>query len=115
VRGQTSYRWYGRFVGGAVPDSDPATWGQCAHAIRVPGNASAYEVGVVQTGPGTYSLRHDSFCEGFGLIPIAGHGLARLKTEYAYIRAARRLQADGYTQITRTIDADGRTVIRATR
>ena len=63
--GQTTYQWYGKWLNDwhgdqAAADSgfDPATFGQCEHAIKADG--ATYEIGVVPnpTGKG-YRLIYD--------------------------------------------------------
>ena len=55
-QGQATFRWYGRYIGD-YPDFEkrlrslginPADYGKCTHAIRVPG--ADYEIGLVQQG-----------------------------------------------------------------
>ena len=49
VRGQQTYCWYGRSVGDyALPVGfAKEDLGTCEHAIRIPGNDRAYEIGIV--------------------------------------------------------------------
>ena len=53
VRHQQTYRWYGTSVGdhplptGFAKDD----LGTCEHAIRIPGNDHAYEIGIVTSVP----------------------------------------------------------------
>lgn len=106
VEGQTTFRWYGRFVGDTVPDSDPQTWGTCAHAIRVKGKAGAYEIGVVKV-EGGYRLRYDAWMGGYGLEVAAGAKLGKLRLAYGLQAAERKLKRQGYT-VQRKIGKLGR-------
>ena len=76
--GQTTFAWYGRFVGDSTPPAgrNPRDYGQCTHAIRVPG--ARYEVGVVQALDGDgWDLLWDSYDAG-GLAGKLGAKAERL-------------------------------------
>ncbi len=60
-RGQTSFRWYSSGYG---------TNDKCAHAISVPNNRNAYEIGVIPDGE-KMTLKYDFFGD-------AGHAMSRL-------------------------------------
>ena len=53
-RGQTTFRWFGQYMGDSrVPAGmDPANYGKCAHAIGFkegdPRHGTAYEIGVAE-------------------------------------------------------------------
>lgn len=92
--GQTTYRWYGRFVGDYPL---PAGYkvedlGRCTHAIRVPG--ADYEIGVV-TRDGKTTLLWDFFRPG-GLEAVIGQGGAKLKQVYAAEATKRAARKAGY-------------------
>ena len=87
VRGQQTYRWYGRSVddyplpvGFAKDDL-----GTCEHAIRIPGNDHAYEIGVVtrRDGKPGYVLLWDFYQGGYGLVERVGANAERLQQMYA--------------------------------
>lgn len=66
--GQTTYRWYGRWENDyAAEDAAyklgirPETYGQCRHAIAIPGDDRSYEIGVVERSDGTYALVLDFY------------------------------------------------------
>jgi len=63
VHGQTSYEWYGRFVGDSpMPEGlNEQMLGKCDHAIKVPG--ATYEIGVIKTGE-HYELHCDQWRSG---------------------------------------------------
>jgi hypothetical protein len=69
--------------------------GTCDHAISVPGNKEAYEIGVVQDGS-NYKLQWDSFAGGKGLVQYVGQGANKLKQEYAVSVAEKQARRDGY-------------------
>jgi len=93
VEGQTSFKWYGRWMNDYDAHDaayrrgiDPKNYGRCKHAIRIPGDSKAYEVGVVakQDGSG-YELCWDSWSGGFGLQAYVGKDCENLKHEYAKV------------------------------
>ena len=101
---QKKFKWYGRWVGDTRgPGSayaegyDSKTFGTCEHAIAVPNNPGAYEVGVVANnkGPG-YVLHYDNWQGGYGLEGVAGRNLARLTEEYNAVVTERQLAAEGF-------------------
>ncbi len=118
VRGQTSYRWYGRRVNDTpLPVGLTAeTLGQCQHAIKVPG--INYEIGVVETSPGRYTVAYDFFGsggysghDGERLRTKFGHGLGKLVQMYGVhkatregakvgLRAVRHVTTDGSIRLT---------------
>ncbi len=117
VRGQKTYRWFGRWVndyrgGVAAVDNghDPKTFGHCEHAIRVKnGQGHEYEIGLVRRldgGPG-WELVYDNWCGGNGLEAKAGTGLVDLKRSISTQVATRHLQRQGY-RVVKTVDARGR-------
>ena len=103
VRGQRTHNWFGTWmndwnVGAAAATQgyDPKTFGQCDHAIRVPG--SRYEVGLVPSKDGTgYALVYDTWGpEGQTISRALGTGLDKLKVEYACAAGARAMARKGY-------------------
>ena len=57
--GQTSYRWFGEFVGDTpMPEGMTVEdLGTCSHAVRIPG--CKYEVGVLKGVDGSHSIVYD--------------------------------------------------------
>lgn len=87
VRGQTSYRWYGRSVGDyALPEGYTVEQlGRCTHAIRVPGNRQAYEIGVVARPNGDgFDLLWDFYQGGGGLESLVGKDCGGLLEAYHF-------------------------------
>jgi hypothetical protein len=110
VNGQKTYRWYGRSVGDyPLPTGFTAEdLGKCEHAIRIPGNTAAYEIGVVarRDGKPGYTLQWDFYCGGYGMEKIVGQNASKLRQEYAAQVATKHMQRQGY-RVTRSIDAKG--------
>lgn len=71
--GQKKYKWYGRHVGDyPLPEGfKKEDLGKCDHAIGIPGNKNAYEIGVVKQGD-SYTMLWDFWNGGYGLEPVAG-------------------------------------------
>jgi len=91
---QTTYEWYGRFVGDApLPeDINIEDLGRCDHAIKVPG--CRYEIGVVKKGD-TYHLLYDGWSYG-GLEKAIGKDAGILKQAYTVERIKRDALKKGY-------------------
>lgn len=118
VPGQTTFRWYGRFMDDTVPNPDypPELWGTCAHAIRYPGaSAQTYEIGVVPRANGEpgYELLFDSWDQATRPLAKAAGGVAltTLRNRYAKHAALRSpamaaLRRQGY-RVTETTNAQG--------
>lgn len=82
--GQKTYKWYGRSVGdyplpAGMTEKD---LGKCTHAISIPDNSRAYEIGVIEQKDGTFRLVWDFYQGGFGLQPIVGNDCKTLVGEY---------------------------------
>jgi hypothetical protein len=88
--GKRTYRWFGRWIGDyPLPEGiDRSQLGKCDHAIGVPSNDMAYEIGIVSNGDGSYSLLWDFWQGGFGLQQRVGDGCRNLVERYG-IEAAR--------------------------
>lgn len=86
VRGQQTYRWYGdRGQKEGVPEGfQRAELGHCEHAIRIPNNPTAYEIGVVtrRDGQAGYTLLWDSWNKGYGMTDYVGEGCETLSQMY---------------------------------
>lgn len=83
--GQTTCRYY---AGRKEP---------CTHAIVVPGNTDAYELGVLQEEDGTFSLLFDSYGGGNGLIDKIGRNADRLMQEVSVAMSIRHMRMKGRT------------------
>src|SRR5438552_1836555 len=86
VRDQKQYKWFGRSVGDyPLPEGfSEKDLGKCEHAIRIPGNRSAYEIGVVKSRTGTgYQLVWDFWQGGYGMEKmVGGKDGDKLKQQY---------------------------------
>jgi hypothetical protein len=116
VRGQTTYKWYGRHVGDyPLPAGfTREDLGRCDHAIRVPGNNQAYEIGVVKRRDGRpgYVLLWDFWRGGYGLVEKVGENANRLKQAYAIEAAKRAAWRAGHRVLGEIRKADGTIVLR---
>ena len=110
VRGQQTYRWYGKHVGDYPLPAGfaEADLGRCEHAVRIPGGDAAadaegdeppYEIGVVRRRDGRpgYVLHWDFFAGGYGLEKVAGPACGLLKQAYATVVAKRQAMRQGFT------------------
>jgi len=83
---KTSYKWYGRYVGDyPLPEGFvKEELGKCLHAIGIPNDKKAYEVGVVRskTDEG-YALLYDFWAGGHGLEAVIGSGASNIVQGYA--------------------------------
>jgi hypothetical protein len=117
--GQKTYKCYGRIQG--MSDQMPAGFtveemGHCEHAIRIPGNSRAYEIGVVtrRDGKAGYALLLDAWQGGFGLTEKIGESGQKLKQNYSSAVARAHMIRHGYRVISST-KQDGTIVLRASR
>lgn len=95
VEGQTTFKWFGKFMNDSpVPEGySPADYGKCEHAIKVPGNKQAYEIGVVQNKKTEgWSLLFDSWNGGYGLMAKAGAQCGKLTQEYSKAVVKKKLK-----------------------
>ena len=125
VRGQETYRWYGRSVGDyALPVGFKAgDLGKCQHVLRIPGSAGAFEIGITKRRDGGqgYCLLWDFWnggrawgASGPGMQEKVGENGERLKQEYAAAVATKHALKQGY-RVFRTVKEDGRILLRATK
>lgn len=116
--GQTTYRWFGEHVGDyPLPKGFKASdLGKCDHAIALPNNKNAYEVGVVRARDGSdgYVLQWDFWSGGYGLQAAIGNDANKLRQEYAVAVAASKARAKGF-RVQRTTNDVGNIILRATR
>lgn len=98
--GKTQYKWYGRHVGDYPLPAGFAKedLGKCEHAIGVPGNPNAYEIGVVKRRDGKqgFALCWDFFQGGYGLEALAGANCNALRQAYTIEAAKRAAQKQGF-------------------
>lgn len=116
VAGQRTYRWYGRHIGDyPLPQGfTKEDLGKCDHAIRIPGNDRAYEIGVVRRRDGRpgYVLLWDFWSGGFGLQEKVGENANRLKQAYACEAAKAAALRAGHRFVAQATRADGSVVLR---
>lgn len=114
--GQTTFKWYGRQMGDyPIPDGyTKADMGKCEHAIGIPNNKDAYEVGVVKNRKtGGWHLMWDFFAGGKGLQAAVGNNCGKLTQEYAKhvaLKECYKLKGMGFHQ-TQQKNAAGEHVI----
>ncbi len=95
VEGQTTYKWYGKYLGGSqrAPGINIEDLGKCNHAIKVPG--ASYEVGVVQQND-QFLLMWDFWQPG-GLEAQLGKDGQKLVQAYTVEAAKQAAQARGFS------------------
>lgn len=91
VHGQTTYEWFGRFVGDSpMPEGlTVEDLGKCDHAIRVPG--ASYEIGIRKMDDGHYEMLFDYWQPG-GLVGKP----YKLLQPYAIAATKRAVKANRY-------------------
>lgn len=118
VEGATTFTWFGYSVGDyAIPKGfTEADMGTCDHAIRLPNNPTAYEVGVVRRRDGKpgYLLMYDFWQGGFGLEEVIGPKASCLKQHYAAQVAIRQVRKQGY-RVTQSLTETGAIRLTCTR
>lgn len=105
VEGQKTYKWYGRHVGDyPIPVGFTVNdMGRCSHAIRVKGNTTAYEIGVVESPDGDgWSLLYDFWNRGYGLMDKVGENCDKLIEEYSVAQVVEHAAQEGWV-VTRTV------------
>lgn len=116
VRDQTTFRWYEHVGDYELPVGfTKEEMGQCQHAIRIPGDSRAYEVGVVERRDGQdgWCLMFDFWNRGYGMQEKVGGEMCQgLVHEYVCAVAEEHL-GDLWVQ-DRTQLEDGSTVIEFT-
>lgn len=125
-RGRKTWRWYGRWVNDYSADQSaynfgikPEEYGKCAdHVITIPGNNTAYEIGVVKRRDGKpgYMLAYDFWSGGKGMSEIVGNERCSvLKQAFTACVSCNDLQAKGFnTKVVTKADKKGYQII-ATR
>jgi hypothetical protein len=122
VEGQKTHRWYGRWMddysqGDAAYKNGvkPEDYGKCEHAIRVPNNNQAYEVGVVKNPAGAgYLLVADFWSGGKGLEALAGTNCQKIAQAYGVQVTQKTMRGMGFTT-ERKVLTDGTVKIVARR
>jgi len=115
-RGATTFEWFGIWVNdyhgkdAAYRKIDPKTFGKCEHAIKIPD--VLYEIGLVRDKEGKLRLAYDKYDEQ--IENNLGVGVYKLVQAYAEKVAEKSLRRKGYS-ITKTVQSDGKVVLRAIR
>lgn len=107
VENQRSYRWFGHSVGDyPIPEGfKEEDLGKCEHALRIPGNSGAYEIGVVKNRTGNgYTLLWDFWMGGYGLVQKVGTGGDKLKDTYLTRHTVRHWKKKGYKVTTTQLE-----------
>lgn len=109
MEGQTTYKWYGRWVGETpLPEGiSENDLGKCDHAIIVPD--CEYEIGVVKR-ENSYILLWDSWYRG-GLKKKIGKNAGILKQAYSVERIRREARKKAYRVIEKRTDQGIRLVL----
>jgi hypothetical protein len=115
-RGQKTYRWWGHSVGDyPIPAGFTANdLGKCEHAIRIPNNNSAYEIGVVKNRDGRdgYTLLWDFYAGGKGMQSMVGDSQASKLVQANQLEVASRNIPRDYRIVDQQVDqTDGALVI----
>jgi len=117
VRGQTTYKWFGTHVGDyPLPEGFTVSdMGKCEHAIRIPGNSEAYEIGITKRRDGRpgYTALFDFWAGGKGMAAKVGAKAEKITQEYATQVAMKHAKKKGFT-VTRTL-VDGNVILNARR
>ena len=112
-RGQRTFRWYGRWMNDfhatdaafrhGVP---PESYGTCEHALAIPGDAHAYEVGLIRAPDGRgFRLLWDGWDRR--LEPLIGASGGRLMQQYAVAATRREAARRGHQVRGEVILPDG--------
>ena len=115
--GQKTHKWYGRWVNDYNATNaaykngiKPEQFGHCEHAISIPNNKAAYEIGLVENPDketGGYVLLYDFWNGGNGMsAKVGGDNMAKLLTEYTIEAETAIAQSLGYS-VDQSVLADG--------
>lgn len=116
VVGQKTFKWFGQHVGDyPLPAGfSRQDMGKCDHAIRIPGNSHAYEIGVARARTGNgYVLLWDFWGGGFGMQEKVGKDGGLMKQAYAIARAKREALKMGYKVEVKRNQKNGNLRLRA--
>lgn len=117
VRDQKTYKWFGSHVGDyPLPDGfTVADMGKCEHAIRIPGNTEAYEIGICKRRDGRpgYTALFDFWAGGKGMAAKAGPKCEKVVQEYSAQLNIKIAKKKGFT-VTRTT-VNGEIILNARR
>ena len=116
---QKNYKWFGRWVNDYHGENaahrhgiKTEDYGKCDHAIGIPNNKAAYEIGVVKskTKEGEHTLIWDFWGQGQGLQSYVGDGCGKLCQQYSKEVATKKAMEMGYT-ISQKTQEDGSIVL----
>lgn len=114
VRDARAYRWWGRHVGDyPLPEGfTREDMGRCDHVLRIKGNSTAYEVGVVRRRDGKpgYALVWDFYAGGKGLQKMIGDGpkdCNRLRRAYSVAVTTKAARRQGFRVQQQARDGGG--------
>lgn len=109
--GQTHYRWFGQHVGDyPLPAGyTKEDMGKCLHAIGIPNDSVAYEIGVVERrdGKSGYTMHFDFWNKGYGIEKVVGKDAVKLLNCYAAEVAKQEAMMLGYTIMQDEMDQQG--------
>lgn len=113
---QSTYRWYGRYMGGELPEGvTPEDLGKCDYVLRIPDDAHAYEIGVCRRRDGKgYALLYDFWGPGQALQKLVGDKGERLVRSYALHAATRAARQQGF-RVRQVVRADGTIELRLSK
>jgi hypothetical protein len=115
MRNQKTYRWYGRWVqdyhaaNAAYKNGiKPEDYGHCEHAIRIKGDTTNYEIGLMKAKDGNgYQLVWDFWGSGQKITAMmGGQAGGRLKAQYAKEVTIQQAKNNGFT-VTEGVDQYG--------
>jgi len=113
ARGQKHYKWYGHSVGDYPMPAGftERDLGKCDHAIRIPGDNKAYEIGVCESKTGSgYTLLWDFWQGGYGMQAKVGTKGEKLADAYGAKMTAAHWRQKGF-RVTETVE-ENRIVVR---
>ena len=110
-RRQRTYRWWGESVGDyPLPKGfTAAELGKCDHALSIPNNNQAYEIGVVRRRDGKpgWILLWDFYAGGKCLQAVVGSEAVKLRQRYAAEVAIKNARRQGF-RVTEQVGQDGK-------
>ena len=83
---------------------------ECNGALRIKGNNTAYEMGLVKNKAGHFDLEWDDYGGGKGLVNVVGKNAGLLLQEYSAAVAIRAMSRQGM-RVRRTVGAGGKVIL----
>lgn len=84
---------------------------ECSHAVVVPENDTAYELGIVANDDGSFHFEMDNWDGGKGLCALVGLDASKLRQEYSAEASRAALEGEGFL-VTRE-ERDGKILLTA--